>query len=147
MDSEHSSPAMVGDIDAGVRLLALPEIGDARGTLSFAQVPEHLPFTPQRYFLLYNLQANIARGAHAHRRHQQFLVCVHGSARVLVDDARHQREYELASPARGLYVAPMLWVTVLPDSTDTVLLVLTSAAYDAADYVRDYQEFQRLQGD
>lgn len=144
MHNDDNTSSVQSGLDHAVRLVELPEIRDPRGALTFAQVPDHLPFTPQRYFLLYDLQENVARGAHAHRQHHQFLVCVHGTARVTVDDALTQREYELATPAHGLYVAPMTWVTVVPSSVDAVMLVLTSAPYDAADYVRDQAEFARL---
>ena len=85
-----------------------------------------------------------ARGAHAHRELEQFIVCVHGSCRVIVDDGTHRDELRLTSPERGIHVPPMLWTTVVPDSRDTTVLVLASAEFDPDDYIRDYDEFLAL---
>lgn len=140
---QHDRTATPGAV-TGVRVFDLPVIRDARGALSFAQVPEHLPFTALRYFLLFELHPDVARGAHAHKAHQQFFVCVHGQCRVTVNDGRASDEVVLDTPARGVYVPPMVWTTVIPGTSETVVLVLTSAPYDAADYVREYQEFEQL---
>ena len=41
----------------------------------------------------------------------------------------------------------MIWGTQYRYSADAVLLVLASHPYDAADYIRDYAEFQALLGE
>ena len=71
------------------------------------------------------------------------IVCVHGSCRVILDNGARQDELALSAADRGIHVPPMIWTTVVPDSTDTTVLVLASAEYDAADYIRDYDEFLR----
>jgi uncharacterized RmlC-like cupin family protein len=116
-------------------------IADSRGSLSYAQFGDQLPFVPRRYFLLFNVPEGAIRGAHAHRDLEQFIVCVHGSCRVILDDGAHRDELRMASPDRGVYVPPMLWTTVVPDSRDTAVIVLASAEYDPDDYIRDYDEF------
>jgi acetyltransferase-like isoleucine patch superfamily enzyme/dTDP-4-dehydrorhamnose 3,5-epimerase-like enzyme len=125
----------------GVTVTPLPIVSDARGSLSFAQFGEQLPFVPRRYFLLFDVPAGAIRGAHAHRELEQFIVCVHGSCRVILDDGSRRGELQLSSPECGVHVAPMLWTTVVPDSRETVVLVLASAEFDQADYIRDYDEF------
>jgi len=125
----------------GARVIPIPVIADARGALSYAQLGDQLPFEARRYFLLFNVPEGAIRGAHAHRDLQQFIVCVHGSCRVIVDDGVHRDELRLSSPERGVYVPPLLWTTVVPDSRDTAVIVLASAEYDPDDYIRDYDEF------
>jgi acetyltransferase-like isoleucine patch superfamily enzyme len=125
----------------GARVTAIPVVADSRGALSYAQLGEQLPFVPRRYFLLFNVPEGAIRGAHAHRDLEQFIVCVHGSCRVIIDDGVHRDELRLASPDRGVYVPALLWTTVVPDSQDTVVIVLASAEYDPDDYIRDYDEF------
>jgi acetyltransferase-like isoleucine patch superfamily enzyme/dTDP-4-dehydrorhamnose 3,5-epimerase-like enzyme len=125
----------------GARIASIPVVADARGSLSYAQLGDQLPFVPRRYFLLFGVPAGAIRGAHAHRDLQQFIVCVHGSCRVILDDGVHRDELRLESPERGLYVPPLLWTTVVPDSRDTSVIVLASAEYDPEDYIRDYDEF------
>jgi UDP-2-acetamido-3-amino-2,3-dideoxy-glucuronate N-acetyltransferase len=73
----------------GVRLLTLPLIHDLRGDLSFAQFPDHLPFVPKRYFLVFDVSSKEIRGEHAHRSLHQVLVCVKGSCAIVVDDGEN----------------------------------------------------------
>ena len=40
----------------------------------------------------------------------------------------------------------MVWGVQYKHTPDAVLLVLASAPYDAADYIREYGEFARLAG-
>src|SRR5438094_728099 len=81
------------------------------------------------------------RGSHAHRECAQFLVCVTGACAVVVDDGEHRLEVALDRPNRGVYVPPMVWATQYKYTRDAVLLVLASHPYDAADYIRNYEEF------
>ncbi|HUQ84651.1 MAG TPA: WxcM-like domain-containing protein [Gemmatimonadaceae bacterium] len=129
---------------AGAVVHTIPVISDSRGSLSFAEVGSELPFVPRRYFLLYDVPRGAIRGAHAHRTLEQYIVCVHGSCRVILDNGARQDELSLVAADRGVHVPPMIWTTVVPDSMDTTVLVLASAEYDAADYIRDYDEFLRV---
>ncbi|MCU0625055.1 MAG: FdtA/QdtA family cupin domain-containing protein [Gemmatimonadaceae bacterium] len=117
---------------------------DARGLLSFGEHTAHLPFVPLRYFLIAGVPSGSLRGEHAHRELQQFLVCVHGGCRVVLEDGTHREQVLLDSPGVGVYIAPMTWTTILHDSPDTTVLVLASDTYREADYIRDYEEFRTL---
>lgn len=125
----------------GVRLCQLPIVADLRGNLSFGEYDRHLPFIPKRYFLVFDVPSKEVRGEHAHKRLEQFLVCVKGSCAVVADDGRHREEIVLDSPGKGLYVPPMVWATQYKYSSDAVLLVLASDVYDAEDYIRNYDDF------
>jgi len=125
----------------GVRLCQLPIVADLRGKLSFGEYDRHLPFIPKRYFLVFDVPSKEVRGEHAHKRLEQFLVCVKGSCAVVADDGRHREEIVLDSPGKGLYVPPMVWATQYKYSSDAVLLVLASDVYDAEDYIRNYDDF------
>lgn len=130
----------------GVGLYNLPIIKDLRGSLSFAEVDQYLPFTPQRYFLVYDVKSNEIRGEHAHRNIEQFLICVKGSLSVLVDDGFNRKEYNLNSPGRAIHIPSMVWGVQYKYSEDATLLVLASGKYDASEYIRDYDEFLKLVG-
>lgn len=127
-----------------VRLIQLPLIAEARGSLSYGQYDEHLPFIPLRYFIVFDVPRAAVRGNHAHRRVMQALVCVKGSLRVTFDDGHQRDGVTLDSPAHGLLIPPLVWATQENFSPDGVLLVLSSETYDASEYIRDYAEFQNL---
>lgn len=130
----------------GVRLIMLPLIPDLRGSLSFAEIGQKLPFEPKRYFIVFDVKSKEVRGEHAHRELAQFLVCVKGSCAVVVDDGKNREEYQLDRPNIGLYLPPMTWGIQYKYSSDAVLLVLASDIYDPDDYIRDYDEFVHLVG-
>ncbi len=131
-----------GDLGVkGVKLTELPCVQDLRGSLTFAEINQPLPFTPQRYFMVFSVPSVDVRGEHAHRQCHQFLVCVKGSCAVVVDDGQNRAEIMLDQPNLGLYVPPMIWATEYKYSEDAILLVLASEIYKAEDYIRDYDQF------
>ena len=127
-----------------VRLIRLPLIAQSRGSLSYGQYDEHLPFVPIRYFIVFDVPREEVRGNHAHRRVTQALVCVKGSLTVTLDDGSNRDAVTLDSPARGLVIPPLVWATQENFSPDGVLLVLSSETYEAGEYIRDYAEFLQL---
>jgi acetyltransferase-like isoleucine patch superfamily enzyme/dTDP-4-dehydrorhamnose 3,5-epimerase-like enzyme len=129
---------------AGVRLVELPFISDLRGSLTFAEVGQKLPFEPKRYFIVFDVESKEVRGEHAHRRLHQFLICVKGSCAVVVDDGKNRYEYALDRPNLGIYIPPMVWGIQYKYTEDAMLLVLASDVYDSDDYIRDYDEFLNL---
>ena len=125
----------------GVSLVKLTRAVDLRGSLVAGDVNEHVPFDPARFFVVYDVPTVEARGAHAHRQCEQFLVCLSGSVRAIVDDGVNREEYLLDRPDLGLHMPAMIWGTQYRYSSDAVLLVLASRPYEADDYIRDYAEF------
>jgi len=125
----------------GVKIVELPKIVDMRGSLSFAEIGKHLPFTPKRYFIVFDVPSREVRGEHAHKELHQFLVCVRGSCSIVVDDSKNRQEFVLDRPTIGLYLPPLIWAVQYKYSHDAMLLVLTSEKYDAGDYIRDYDQF------
>jgi acetyltransferase-like isoleucine patch superfamily enzyme/dTDP-4-dehydrorhamnose 3,5-epimerase-like enzyme len=128
----------------GAKIFGLPLIKDLRGSLSYAQYTDNLPFLPKRYFLVYDVPSKEVRGEHAHRNLHQFLICIYGNCAIVVDDGQNRAEIELNHPNIGLYIPPMVWSIQYKFSKDAVLLVLASDIYEADDYIRDYEEFISL---
>ena len=83
-------PAQVPLDVGGSALYLMRRVTDARGALTVGEVPTEVPFSPARYFVVFNVPSIELRGEHAHKRCQQFLICLHGSCRVLLDDGRHR---------------------------------------------------------
>jgi UDP-2-acetamido-3-amino-2,3-dideoxy-glucuronate N-acetyltransferase len=119
----------------------LPQFRDMRGSLAAAEFERDLPFVPSRCFLVFDVPGREVRGEHAHRECHQFLICVHGSCSVMVDDGRMRRDILMDRPTLGLHIPPMIWGVQYRYSPDAVLLVFASHPYNASDYIRDYDEF------
>ncbi|HEY9134266.1 MAG TPA: WxcM-like domain-containing protein, partial [Pseudomonadales bacterium] len=141
---QPNSSGVVQSSIKGVRYKTLPVISDLRGSLSFAEINQHLPFIPKRYFLVYDVPSQDVRGEHAHKELSQFLICVKGSCAVMLDDGQAREEYTLTSPGQALLIPPMVWGVQYKYSSDAVLLVLASDVYKESDYIRDYGQFLNL---
>jgi acetyltransferase-like isoleucine patch superfamily enzyme/dTDP-4-dehydrorhamnose 3,5-epimerase-like enzyme len=128
----------------GVHLERFAEFSDLRGRLTAGELPsDGIPFTPQRWFLVYDVPSREVRGEHAHRICHQFLICVSGQVNVAVDDGERRAEVLLDEPTLGLYVPPRVWASEYRYDADAVLLVLASHPYDPDDYIREYELFLR----
>ena len=130
-------PLGVGDS----ALYLMRRVTDARGALTVGEVPTEVPFSPARYFTVFNVPSVELRGEHAHRRCDQFLICMHGSCRVLLDDGAQRCEVTLDRPDMAVYMPAMIWGTQYRYTPDAVLLVFASRPYEAEDYLRTYDEF------
>jgi UDP-2-acetamido-3-amino-2,3-dideoxy-glucuronate N-acetyltransferase len=128
----------------GVSLHDLRVAADLRGKLSVGEFNVDIPFTPKRYFLVYDVPSRETRGEHAHRACQQFLICVKGQCVAIADNGSSRQEFLLDRNSKGLYMPPMIWGTQYRYSPDAVLLVFASEQYDPNDYIRDYDDFIRL---
>jgi acetyltransferase-like isoleucine patch superfamily enzyme/dTDP-4-dehydrorhamnose 3,5-epimerase-like enzyme len=137
-------PAVTATAVGRVTRHRLTRVDDLRGALTAGEFLRDIPFQPKRYFLVSEVPGKEVRGEHAHRKCEQFLVCVRGTVSVVVDDGSAAEEIELNRPNQGLYVPPMIWAVQYKYSPDAMLLVFASDYYDAADYVRDYEEFRAL---
>ena len=109
------------------------------GKLSFIESSKDIPFEIKRVYYLYDVKCR--RGFHAHKSLQQYLICVNGSCKILLDDGKERKEITLDNPNVGLYIGPSNWREMYDFSNGAVLLVLASEYYDESDYIRDYGEF------
>jgi UDP-2-acetamido-3-amino-2,3-dideoxy-glucuronate N-acetyltransferase len=125
----------------GVSLHHFPVIPDLRGSLTVGEFQRQIPFDPLRYFIVFGVPSREVRGEHAHRQCHQFLICLRGSCAVVADDGQARVEVLLDAPQRGLYLPPMTWGIQYKYSPDAMLMVFASQHYDAADYIREYDEF------
>jgi dTDP-4-dehydrorhamnose 3,5-epimerase-like enzyme len=118
--------------------------GDDRGSLVALEDHKNIPFSVKRIYYIFNTQAKVRRGFHAHKKLKQIAVVLKGSCRFMLDDGKNKIEVLLDNPERGLYIESFLWREIYDFSDDCVLLVLADSFYDEDDYIRDYQEFKKL---
>ncbi|MDI9313395.1 MAG: FdtA/QdtA family cupin domain-containing protein [Hydrotalea sp.] len=123
------------------KLVNLPRVDDERGSLSFVEENNHVPFAIARIFYLYDIANGATRGDHAHKRAKQFFIAIHGSFDIMLDDGQATKKITLDKPDVGLYVPAMIWSRLDGFSQGAVCLVLTDQLYDADDYIRHHPEF------
>lgn len=128
----------------GVRVITLPHVDDLRGSLCYGEIGAELPFTPKRFFTVYDVPTKETRGEHAHKLIQEVFICVRGTCSVVVDDGEQRAEIEMNTPRCALYIPPMVWRVHYKYSSNALVVVLASEKYDAEDYIRDYNDFLRL---
>lgn len=115
-----------------------------KGDISVVENSVTVPFDTKRVYYLYDVPGGVSRGGHAHKELRQLIVAVSGSFTVVLDDGKVKRSFVLNRPYVGLYVVPGIWRELEDFSSGSVCLVLASEKYDAEDYLRDYDEFQRF---
>ena len=125
------------------KLVELPRFLDARGNLSFVEQMNHIPFEIKRTYWIYDVPGGEARGGHAFRQNQEFMVALSGSFDVLVDDGNQKKKYTLNRSYYGLFVPAGLWREMVNFSTNSLALEFGSNHYDANDYIREYDVFLR----
>lgn len=143
--SEYGN-TFVETTETGAKLYKIPSFSDMRGDLSVIEFKKLLPFPVERVFYTYGVDSSEARGEHAHKKCEQFLIALHGSLHVIVDDSIHREEFILNSPIYGLHLPSGCWGIQYKHSPDCVLLVLASLGYEAEDYIRNYDEFLQFKG-
>ena len=125
-----------------VTMLELPQRGDERGHLVVVEGMQDVPFEIKRIFYIYGSDPDVVRGQHANRKTQFVLINVSGKSKVKVLDGKgNEAVFSLNRPHTGIYLPSMVWKEMYDFSEDSVLLCLASEHYDAAEYIRDYDEY------
>jgi dTDP-4-dehydrorhamnose 3,5-epimerase-like enzyme len=123
------------------KIIDLRKISDPRGNLTPIEGGVDIPFDIKRVYYLYDVPGGESRGAHAHKELQQLIIAANGSFTITLNDGNQKKSFTLNRSYYGLYIAPGIWRDLDNFSSGAVLLCLASEHYDAADYIRDYDEF------
>jgi dTDP-4-dehydrorhamnose 3,5-epimerase-like enzyme len=127
---------------ADCRLVDLPKIFMPEGSITPLEgAGDEVPFEIARVFYLYDIVGGAVRGGHAHRKLEQFIVAAMGGFTVSLWDGEQRRDVELNRAYQGLYVPPPIWTDLVNFSSGAVAVVLCSAVFDEADYIRDVDRF------
>lgn len=124
-----------------VRLVDIPTVVDSRGRLTVLEQGETVPFEIRRVFFMHHMEAD--RGGHAHRDTEQVVLAAAGSFRITLTDSKSSLAYVLDESSRGVYMPPMVFVTLTDFSPGAVCLVLASTLYDMSRSIRTYDDFLR----
>lgn len=124
-------------------LLQLDKNHQLKGNLTVITNGQQVPFDVKRVYYLYDIPGGLNRGGHAHVALQQFVVALSGSFDITLDDGSSKRTFQLSRPNVGLLLPAGLWRELSNFSSGSICMVLASEAYDEADYMRNYQDFQQ----
>jgi len=127
-----------------VKVIKLPKFLDKRGNLSFIEEENHIPFKIQRTYWIYDVPGGEARGGHAYKENEEFIVALSGSFDVILDDGKEKKTFSLNRSYYGLYVPKGLWRQMENFSTNSLALILASTPYNPSDYIYDYRTFKNM---
>lgn len=129
------------------QIISLPKILDDRGNLSFFENYKEIPFEIKRTYLIKNIQYGKSIGKYALIKSQEFIIALSGSFDVVLNDGEEEFKYNLNNSYQGLYVPNMLWRSLDNFSANSLILITSSLAYDANDYIRDYIDFKKIKNE
>ena len=108
------------------RIIQLPRFEDPRGSLTFVESNQQIPFEIRRVYYLYDVPGGSERGGHAHKELQQLIIAMSGSFDIHLDDSQERKTFHLNRSYYGLLVCPMIWREIDNFSSGAVCLVLAS---------------------
>jgi dTDP-4-dehydrorhamnose 3,5-epimerase-like enzyme len=125
-------------------VIYFPKISDARGNLTFLESNKHVPFTIQRVYWIYDVPGGEIRGSHAFHETHELIIALSGSFDIKLDDGEKKEIVQLNRSYYGLHIPAKRWRQMLNFSTNALALVVSSTKYDKNDYIRDYEEFLKI---
>lgn len=105
---------------------------DSRGILTV--LDNVIPFEIKRLFYIYSVDDS-QRGGHRHHETIQAAICIQGSCIISNHDGEKLDIFKLDSPEKCLILEPKDWHIMHHFTSDAILLVLASTAFDPADYI------------
>lgn len=126
------------------QIIELAKHFDPRGNLSVIEEYKDIPFKIERTYWIYDVPGGEARGGHAYKNNEEFIVALSGSFDVVLDNGNVKKTFHLNRSYYGLYVPKCYWRQMDNFSTNSLALVIASTKYDANDYIRDYEEFKSM---
>jgi len=113
------------------RQIQLPKITDSRGSLSFIEGGNHIPFEIESARWISDVSESAAtRGKTSSagiRRRQEFIIAISGSVEVIYDNGGSEKRVRLDRPDLGLYVPNAARRQVRTLSKNSAVLILNSA--------------------
>jgi dTDP-4-dehydrorhamnose 3,5-epimerase-like enzyme len=128
-----------------VQIIQLPKILDRRGSLSFFESSNQVPFEIKRTYWIYDVPGGETRGGHAYKSLQEIVIALSGSFDVHVESKAGSEVYSLNRSYNALYLPAGTRRSLHNFSTNAICLVAASDVYNDEDYIREFNEFKNLQ--
>ena len=126
------------------KIIQLPKILDPRVNLSFFENKNQIPFTIKRVYWVYDVPGGQARGGHAFKNSQEFIIALSGSFDVILNDGYQETKVNLNRSYNGIYVPNMIWRSLENFSTNSLALITSSIGFNNKDYIREFKKFKEL---
>jgi len=111
--------------------------------LIIGELKKKFGFICKRFFFILG-DKNEIRGHHAHKKQLQFMVCLSGSCQLEFDNFKTKKSIKLDNNKVGVKVSSGIWGVQKYLEKNTLLLVLSDAAFNEKDYLRDYKDFKKF---
>lgn len=131
----------------GIKEKIVREIKSPGGSLSFFEFQKELSFEIKRIYYIYNFSEQNKRGFHAHKKLKQVMFCPHGRIEVEFNNGKQKEKYLLDSPTKILIVEKGYWREFVSLEEGSILCVGASDVYDEDDYIRNYEEYLKWEGE
>jgi dTDP-4-dehydrorhamnose 3,5-epimerase len=89
------------------------------------------------------LKKDDVRGNHAHLKLEQFIFLLDGAITIKIEDGIKSKNIDMEADNVGLYLAPMIWRSIIAKQDMTSFVVLASLEFSENDYIRNYEDFMQ----
>ncbi|HEY0614747.1 MAG TPA: FdtA/QdtA family cupin domain-containing protein [Candidatus Elarobacter sp.] len=126
-----------------VQVFQLERIVDDAGTLYVGDLESRGIPPIRRVAFITDVPLAAARGGHAHKTQDEYLVCVRGGVDVCLESRGASAVVPLRTVGAVLHLPAGSWRDVLHFAPGTLLALLAPDPFDASDYIDDYPAFIR----
>ena len=128
-----------------VKMIDLPKVEDPRGSLTFFEDVNQIPFEIERIFWTYDVPGGGIRGGHAYYKQKEFVVALSGSFDVVITYPNGGKEsFHLNRSYFGLLLPAKTWRHLENFSTNSLALHASDHTYTEEDYIRNFETYRGL---
>ena len=123
----------------------IKKVKDKRGIIEIFENDDKFQFKIKRIFYIHSNFKNLIRGDHAHKLTRQIIICLNGSAKLVLDNGKQKKTLRIQKGGKAIFVKKGVWHTLNNMSKDCLLLILCDQKYNRRkDYINNYKEFKKL---
>lgn len=127
------------------KIIELNKIGSSSlGYITFYENVSRNFFDVKRVYWTYYTPEDVERGGHAHKKLEQIIFALSGKIEFnFINRLGENLNIILDKPNIGIYIPPLIWRDI-KFSHNAVLLCLASDFFDEKDYIRKFDEFEKI---
>ena len=113
---------------------------DSRGVLTACEITQQTGYAFERYFIVSNVTGGI-RGGHAHKYTNQVISCPNGNFTLSIEFNSVHQSFKLNNQSSPIFTPALTWIDMVDISSDCIILVISSDAYDINNSLRNRQDY------